>query len=168
MLWLAKNRPWLLIIIGTFLWSLTIVKSGWIYSYGMGFWGANGHDGIWHISLIESLSRGSLAAPMFSGENIKNYHLGFDLILAGLHRLTGVPVVNLYFQIAPVILAFLIGFLTFKLTRNLWSVFFVYFGGNWAWILGKGSPLSIPGFISTSSTLPCFCHLLLYYLALSC
>ena len=138
MLWLAKNRPWLLIIIGTFLWSLTIVKSGWIYSYGMGFWGANGHDGIWHISLIESLSRGSLAAPMFSGENIKNYHLGFDLILAGLHRLTGVPVVNLYFQIAPVILAFLIGFLTFKLTSNLWSVFFVYFGGNWAWILGKG------------------------------
>lgn len=136
--WLAKNRPWLLIITGTFLWSLTIIKSGWIYSYGMGFWGANGHDGIWHISLIESLSRGSLAMPMFSGEIIKNYHLGFDLILAGMHRLTGVPVVNLYFQIAPVILAFLIGFLTFKLTRNLWSVFFVYFGSNWAWAIGRG------------------------------
>lgn len=136
--WLVKNRLWLLIIAGTFLWSLTIVKSGWVYSYGMGFWGANGHDGIWHLSLIESLSRGSLAMPMFSGETIKNYHLGFDLILAGLHRLTGVPVVNLYFQVAPVILAFLIGFLTFKLTRNLWSVFFVYFGSNWAWIFGRG------------------------------
>jgi len=115
-----------------------MVKSGWIYPYGMGFWGANGHDGIWHLSLVESLSRGSLAMPMFAGEVIKNYHLGFDLILAGLHRLTGIPVVNLYFQIAPPVLALLIGFLTFKLTRNLWSVFFVYFGGNWAWILGKG------------------------------
>ncbi len=136
--WLAKNRLWLLIVTGTLLWSLTIVKSGWIYSYGMGFWGANGHDGIWHISLIESLSRGSLAMPMFSGETIKNYHLGFDLILAGLHRLTNIPVVNLYFQIAPPILAALIGWLTYRLTRNLWSVFFVYFGGNWAWILGRG------------------------------
>ncbi len=115
-----------------------MVKSGWVYPYGMGFWGANGHDGIWHLSLIESLARGSLAAPMFSGEIIKNYHLGFDLILAGLHRLTDVPVVNLYFHIAPPILAALIGWLTYRLTRNLWSVFFVYFGGNWAWILGKG------------------------------
>ena len=138
MLFVAKYRHWLLIILGTIIWSLTMVKSGLVYDFGMGFWGANGHDGIWHLSLIESLSRGSLAMPMFSGEAIKNYHLGFDLLLAGLYRLTGIPVVNLYFQIVPPILALLIGWLTYRLTRNLWSVFFVYFGGNWAWVLGRG------------------------------
>ena len=60
-------KKWLLIIIGTISWSWTMVKSGWIYSYGMGFWGANGHDGIWHIALIESLARGSLQMPVFAG-----------------------------------------------------------------------------------------------------
>ena len=115
-----------------------MVKSGLITSYGMSFWGANGHDGVWHISLIESLSRGSLEMPIFAGEVIKNYHIGFDLLLAGIHVLTRIPAVNLYFQIIPPILAVLVGFLTFKLTKSLWSVFFVYFGGNWAWVLGKG------------------------------
>ena len=136
--WVKKYKPWLLIIIGTIVWSLTMVKSGLVYKYGLGFWGANGHDGIWHISLIESLSRGSLEIPIFAGEVIKNYHIGFDLLLAGIHVLTRIPAVNLYFQVIPPILAVLIGVLTYKLTKSLWSIFFVYFGGNWAWILGKG------------------------------
>ena len=136
--WAKRYKPWLLIIIATIVWSLTMVKSGWLYDFGMGFWGANGHDGVWHISLIESLSRGSLEIPIFAGEAIKNYHIGFDLLLAGLHVLTRIPAVNLYFQVIPPILALLIGALTYKLTKSLWSVFFVYFGGNWAWVLGKG------------------------------
>jgi hypothetical protein len=73
---------WLLILLGSLSWSLTMVKSGLKYSYGMGFWGPNGHDGIWHIALSESLARGSWQMPMFAGETIKNYHIGFDLILA--------------------------------------------------------------------------------------
>ncbi len=110
-------------------------KSGLVYPYGMGFWGANGHDGIWHISLISSLSRGSLEMPIFAGSDIKNYHLGFDLLLAGLHVVTRIPVVNLYFQVIPPILAVLIGWLTFKLTKNNWSLFFVYFGGSFGWLV---------------------------------
>ena len=105
---------WLLIIIGTITWSLTMVRSGWLYSYGMGFWGANGHDAIWHIALAESLSRGSLQMPVFAGFGIQNYHIGFDLILAALHRITFIPVVNLYFQIIPPIMAILIGLLTYN------------------------------------------------------
>lgn len=139
MLSLAKKYShWFVILAGSLVWSLTMIKSGLIYKYGMGFWGANGHDGVWHISLIESLSRGSLEMPIFAGEVVKNYHIGFDLLLAGIHVLTRIPTVNLYFQVIPPILAVLVGFLTFKLTKSLWSVFFVYFGGNWAWVLGKG------------------------------
>ncbi|MBI2008144.1 hypothetical protein HYS82_00620 [Candidatus Amesbacteria bacterium] len=134
----AKNKHWWLIVIGTIVWSLTMIKSGLVYSFGMGFWGPNGHDGIWHLAVISGLSRFNLAMPIFAGEMIKNYHLGFDILVAALHLLTQIPSVNLYFQILPPIMAALIGFLVYKLTGNLWSVFFTYFGGSLGWILGKG------------------------------
>src|SRR5258708_8352135 len=135
-----------LIASGTLAWSLTMVKSGIVYVFGIGFWGANGHDGIWHIALINALSRGSFAMPIFSGANIKNYHLGFDLLLAFIHNATKIPTINLYFQIIPPILAFLIGFSCYKFVyemtkserASLWATFFVYFGGEASWIIGRG------------------------------
>ena len=138
----SPSSLWL-ILLGTLVWSLTMVKSGWVYAYGMGFWGANGHDGIWHTALIESLSRGSNQIPIFAGETLKNYHLGFDLLLALLHKITQIPVTNLYFQIIPPILAFLVGFLTYRFTlswtkssqKAFWATFFVYFGGSWGWMV---------------------------------
>jgi hypothetical protein len=139
----VKNKIKALIIFGTLIWSLTMVKSGLNYSFGMGFWGPNGHDGVWHIALIESLARGSFDMPVFAGETLKNYHLGFDLIVAFLNRITTIPVSILYFQIIPPILAFLVGFLTYKLVLSwrksdrsaFWATFFVYFGGSLGWIL---------------------------------
>ena len=133
----------LLILIGTLIWSLTMVKSGLTYPFGMGFWGPNGHDGVWHVALAESLARGSLTMPTFAGEALKNYHVGFDLILALLHRLTTIPIVNLYFQVVPPILALLIGFLTYKFVvlwrkskkEAFWATFFVYFGGSFGWVV---------------------------------
>ena len=141
-----KVKALALILIGSLTWSLTMVKSGWVYPFGLGFWGANGHDGIWHIAVIESLSRGTLAMPVFSGAGLQNYHIGFDLLLASFHKLTQIPTVNLYFQIIPPILAVLVGLLTYKFvfewTRSeksaLWSTFFVYFGGSMGWIIGRG------------------------------
>ena len=134
-----SKSGWFLIILGTVLWSITMVKSGWGYPYGLGFWGPNGHDGIWHISLINNLAQGSLEMPVFAGEQLKNYHIGFDLLLAVLHRLTFIPTHILYFQIVPPILALLIGVLSYKFVHlwtkskgaAFWSTFFVYFGGSW-------------------------------------
>lgn len=130
-----------LIAVGSIVWSLTMVKSGLIYSYGMGFWGPNGHDGVWHISLIQSLARGSWQIPVFAGEAIKNYHIGFDLLVSWLYRLTFIPIHNLYFQILPPIFAFLIGYFAYKFVyvwrksqmQAFWATFFVYFGGSWGW-----------------------------------
>lgn len=120
-----------------------MVKSGLNYSFGMGFWGPNGHDGVWHIALIESLARGSFDMPVFAGETLKNYHLGFDLLVALVNRITTIPVSILYFQIIPPILAFLVGYLTYKFVLSwrksdssaFWATFFVYFGGSLGWIL---------------------------------
>lgn len=135
-----------LLLLGTISWSLTMVKNGIIYPFGMGFWGANGHDGIWHLALINNFSKGIFNMPVFAGYPLQNYHIGFDLLVAFLFKVASVPVVNLYFQILPPILAFLIGLLTYKfvwlLTNSkksaILATFFTFFGGSFAWILGKG------------------------------
>lgn len=139
----SKITPFLLLIAGTVVWSLTMIKSGLIYPFGMGFWGPNGHDGVWHIALINHLASGSLEMPIFAGESIKNYHLFYDGLLALVHRITAIPAHTLYFQILPPITAFLVGWLTYKFVLNwrrskiqaLFAVFFVYFGGSWGWLV---------------------------------
>lgn len=146
-IFLIKNIPLLfLLFIGSIAISIPMVKSGLVYEYGMGFWGPNGHDGIWHIALIEQLSKFSFDNPVFSQTMLTNYHLGFDLMAAFLHLATRISVINLYFQILPPVMAVLIGILTYKLVEKWtgvrisawWATFFVYFGGSWGWLLGKG------------------------------
>jgi hypothetical protein len=136
-------KTWLLILLGTLTWSLTMVKSGLTYSYGMGFWGANGHDGIWHIALINSLAKGSWNIPVFSGSPIQNYHIGFDLFVAILHKITLLPVELLYFQILPPLFALLIGLFGYLFVyewrkskiQAFWATFFIYFAGSWGWLV---------------------------------
>lgn len=140
---LQKSKAIILILVGTITWSLTMVRSGLTYPFGIGFWGANGHDAIWHLALIESLSKGNFQMPVFSGFSLKNYHLGFDLLMAWIVRLTTISPSIIYFQIAPPVLAFLIGILTYrfvfdwtKSTRSsLLATFFIYFGGSFGWIV---------------------------------
>jgi hypothetical protein len=145
-------QKWLVIVLGSITWSWTMIKSGWFYHSlgtngpGLGFWGANGHDGIWHVALAESLAKGSFLMPVFAGFSLRNYHIGFDLILALLHKITFIPSLNLYFQILPPILALLIGLLTYKFTLSwtksgrsaFWATLFVYFGGGFGWATGHG------------------------------
>ncbi|MDO8340581.1 MAG: hypothetical protein Q7T59_01260, partial [Candidatus Woesebacteria bacterium] len=144
---IRKNILFLtILLLGSLSWSLTMVKSGLNYSFGQGFWGPNGHDGIWHIALSQGLARGSFENSVFSGELLKNYHIGFDLLLVLINKLTKIPISLIYFQILPPFFALLIGFLTYKFvyiwTKNklsaTFSMFFVYFGGSLSWILGKG------------------------------
>lgn len=136
-----------LIVIGTITWSLTMVRSGLCWNEGclggVGFWGANGHDAIWHISLINSLSKGDLSLPIFAGMNIQNYHIGYDLFLSWIVKLTNISPSVLYFQIIPPILALLIGILTYKFVllwrgskeESMLATFFVYFGGSFGWLV---------------------------------
>ncbi len=136
----------LVLFFGVILWSIPLVKSGWKYNYGLGFWGANGHDGVWHIALSNKISNFNFDNPVFSNYTVKNYHLGFDVFLSFIHRITGIYTSNLYFQILPPIFALLIGFLTYVFVvdwtgskkAGIMSVIFTYIGGSAAWIVGKG------------------------------
>ncbi len=132
-----------LIIVGTLTWSLTMIRSGLLYKFGYGFWGPNGHDGIWHIALSNSLSKGTLENPVFSGSMLQNYHFGFDLLLALLNKITTIPISVLYFQILPPIFALTIGLLVYLFVLNwrgskneaLWSTAFVYFGSSFGFVV---------------------------------
>ncbi len=138
-----RGKHLLLILVGSISWVLVMVRSGLLCGYGVGFWGPNGHDAVWHIALAESLGRGSLEMPTFAGQTLKNYHVGFDLFLVLLNKLTGISVSNLYFQILPPIIAISIGVLVYRFVfiwkkskvMALWSTFFVYFGGSFGWIV---------------------------------
>ena len=133
----------LTILIGTVVWSLVSVRNGLYYQGEVYYWGPQAHDGLWHVALIQSLARGTMENPVFSGEVIKNYHLGFDLILSAVNRLTGISAATLYFRVTPPIFALLIGLLGYKLALLLsnsvksaiLATFFIYFGGSLGWVV---------------------------------
>lgn len=134
----------LLMIFGIAAQAATMIKSGLLYSFGMGFWGPNGHDGIWHLALINELTRHFPPQnPVFAHSALSNYHYFFDLLVGLINKITGLSTVNLYFQIFPLIFSGLLGILTYLLVKkwtrdtlaSLFAVFLVYFGGSFGWII---------------------------------
>jgi hypothetical protein len=134
----------ILLFLGIFAQGLTMVRSGLIYDFGMGFWGPNGHDGVWHLALTNQVFK-SLPPPhpTFSGFKLTNYHYFYDLLLALINRLTAVPIVTLYFQVFPVLLAASLGILSFLVGyywqkdfwTGFWLAFFNYFGGSFGYLV---------------------------------
>jgi len=120
-----------------------MVKSGLNYGFGIGFWGPNGHDGVWHISIARSLAGGTWEMPVFAGVDIKNYHLGFDILLSALHKITFIPISILYFQILPIVFSLAAGLFCYRMVfswsksrlQGFWATFFLYFGGGLGWLV---------------------------------
>ncbi len=102
----------------------TVFKSGSVYDYGLGLWGPNGHDAIFHLSLAESFSHNpfSLKNPQLSGTSLQNYHFAFDYFIGITSRLTHISTLDLYFKYMPLLFAVLIVILVIKLLKNWqWS-----------------------------------------------
>jgi len=107
--------PIILIALSLFS-TIPVIKTGIDYPYGIGFWGSNGHDGIWHLSLINSISNPlKITMPIFSGSFLVNYHPFFDILIAFLSRLTRISPSILLFQIFPLISSFFIVLLSYKI-----------------------------------------------------
>lgn len=139
-----KGLLTILIIVGTISQSITMVRSGLIYPFGMGFWGPNGHDGIWHIALANQILKGFPPPhPTFSGEILTNYHYFYDLLLSLFGRITSIPVSFLYFQVFPILFAFCLGLFSFLVGwfwkkdfwTGFWLVFFNYFGSSFGYLV---------------------------------
>jgi hypothetical protein len=132
-----------LIIIGSITLTLTMFRSGLSYDYGIGFWGANTHDGIWHISVSEQILKSFPPDhPIYSGFKLTNYHYFFNYFLALLEIVSPFRSHNLYFQFIPIIFSISIGVLSFLVGNKwkgywtgFWLAFFNYFGSSLGWLV---------------------------------
>jgi hypothetical protein len=138
-----KLLPTIAIFIGTIILSLTMIRSGSVYQFGIGFWGPNGHDGIWHLSLINQLQKSIPPQnPIYSGSILQNYHWGFDFLAAILGKILAIDTTFVYFKLLPIVLGLSIGFLSFylakKVTKNdriaILFTLLNFFAGSFGWI----------------------------------
>jgi len=135
-----KTKPPIIGIILALFAGSTLYRSGSLYSFGMGFWGPNGHDAIFHLSIIEHFRQNisSLAHPQFSGAYLKDYHFLFDYFLGFVAKTTSTPPTVLYFLIFPIFsslaIVYFLNSLLLKwkysnLEKNL-AFIFVFLGGS--------------------------------------
>src|SRR3989344_5129524 len=141
----------LIILLGTIFQIIPTFRSGLTYQYGMGFWGPNTHDGVWHMALINQLMKSVPAEnPVFSGTILKNYHFFYDLLITATSYLSSIPVVDLVFRFYPVVFSLLLGTGSYYLVMRLFekqmgntrakvaaifSLYLIYFAGSFGWIV---------------------------------
>lgn len=137
----------LLIVVAFVCYTLTIVPSGQRYCFdgicGMYFWGAHGHDAIWHLAIVAtSFSQFPFIMPTFAGATLGGYNYFLDLVIFGVSKIGISPLIS-YFKIIPIVWFGLFTFLLIKLSRkiNKSSIFlfiyllFVYFSGSFSYLI---------------------------------
>ena len=107
------------------------------------------HDSLWHVSLIKSLLQSFPPQhPAFPSITLEQYHYFYDVFLAGLHVVSGAPILTLFFQFSPVLLsgllmssAWLLGSRLAGKAGGALLVFLTAFTGSFAYLI----PLFLPG-----------------------
>jgi hypothetical protein len=124
-----------------------IAPSGILKNNDLLFWSAHGHDGPWHIALMEEIKKGyPFQNPSFAGEKLVNYHFFSDIAPAIVSKYLPISNLDLYFRIFPFIYSLFLGASAFYLTKkitnsfsaSIWAVVFTYFSGSFGYIIGKG------------------------------
>jgi len=138
----------LVFVIGIVFQLLVIAPSGVTQENGdLVFWSSHGHDGPWHIALMEEVKKGyPFNNPVFAGEKLKNYHFFSDILPMVGSKYLGLNNLDLYFRIFPLIYSIFFGasayFLTKKLTdgnfvASIWATVFTFFAGSWGYLIEK-------------------------------
>lgn len=127
-----------------FIQIIPVIRSGLQYNNGLGFWGSNGHDAIWHLSLINHIKNPfKIELPIYAGSFLKNYHPFFDILIAFLSRISHISSLTWYFQIFPIISTFLLLITSYilgkklsqKFTGGILLMFFNSFANSFGWIV---------------------------------
>lgn len=156
------NLPVIILMgVGTIFQVVPTFQSGLSHSYGLGFWGPNTHDGIWHVSLINQLMKSVPPQnPIFANDALKNYHFFYDLMVAATSFVSGISPANLVFRFYPILFSLLLGLgsyylikilfyekldkLQFKLASWL-GLYLVYFAGSFGWVVSYIKEKSFSG-----------------------
>lgn len=135
----------LVLILGVLFMTSINAVSGLKFPGGIMFWSAHGHDGIWHVALIEQMIKESFpfSNPEYANHSIQNYHFFIDLLISEISRLLHFSVFDLYFRLMPALLALLTGVSSYIFVKRwsgsnlagLWSMVFIFFLGNFGYIV---------------------------------
>lgn len=133
----------LLLGVGIFVQIIQMIGTGVVTRDGMSFFRVHMQDGIYHLSLIQSIVRNfPPVEPGAAGLLVQNYHYWSDLIFAEQSRIFHIPVHNLFFQFFPFLFSLFTGLVVISLIRR-WSVsknvlrfalFFLFFGADTGYI----------------------------------
>ncbi|MFH1601748.1 MAG: hypothetical protein ABIB61_02205 [Candidatus Shapirobacteria bacterium] len=139
----ADKKLLLLLFLGILIQGFINFPSGFTYKEGIHFWSSQGHDGLWHVALMEEVKRNFPPGnPLYPGHVLQNYHYAGDILMGEFYRLFSfLNPLDLYFRYYPVLFSFLIGLNAFVFAKkkwNLltayWAVFFAYFCGSFGYI----------------------------------
>lgn len=119
--------------------------SGFPYKEGIYFWSSHGHDGVWHLALMESMKTSvfPFQNPELVGAKLQNYHFFVDLLMSEFSRIFHFSLQDIYFRFMPAVFAIylgLTGFIFVKAwtkseTAGIWSMVFTYFAGSFGYLL---------------------------------
>lgn len=140
-----KNKLLILIIIlGILIQGFINFPSGWQYKDGINFWSSQGHDGLWHVSLMEEIKTTFPPTnPLYAGHPLQNYHYTSDIFMGEFYRLFPFfSSLDLYFRFYPILFSFLISFGVYCFVKRkwdqnaaYWSMFFTLFCGSFGYII---------------------------------
>ncbi len=144
----------LVFIIGITGQLLIIAPSGINLNGDLVFWSSHGHDGLWHISLMQEYQKGyPLQNPVFAGTRLVNYHFFSDIAPSDFNLFFKFSLFDLYFRFFPLLFSILLGGLAYLLGKKLggnfqtglWATVFTYFAGSFGYILTYLKDRSIGG-----------------------
>lgn len=129
--------------------------SGFNYKDGIYFWSSHGHDGVWHLSLMEGMheNRFPFQNPELAGTKLQNYHFFVDLLMSEFSRLFFFSNLDIYFRFMPIIFSILLGLSAFIFVRawskselaGIWAMIFIYFAGSFGYLLYVPTHKSLGG-----------------------
>ncbi|HUV71491.1 MAG TPA: hypothetical protein VMW25_00645 [Clostridia bacterium] len=142
---LLKNKILIgLIILGIFVQGMINFPSGFRYPGGYYFWSAHGHDGLWHVAVMQEIARHFPPNnPLYANQPLLNYHYASNIFMGEFYRLFPfLGSLDLYFRFFPILLSFLISLSVFCFAKKrwnqrvgYWSVFFTYACGSFGYIV---------------------------------
>lgn len=144
----------LILVLGIFSQLLLISPSGRLVDNELVFWSSHGHDGMWHIAVVNQIAQGfPLQNPIYAGERLTNYHYFFNIAPAFVSKYFGVSPIDLFFRFFPLFFSFLLGSAAYetgklfgkKRITGLVMVGFVYFSGSFGYVYTWLTSKSIGG-----------------------
>lgn len=135
----------LLVVIAILVQGFINFPSGYLYGGDLLFWSSQGHDGLWHVALIEEMRKSlPLRNPLIANEMLYNYHYLMDVVMGEFARIFPFfSSLDLYFRYFPVLLSFLISISVYSLVTR-WkgkkevgylAIFFTAFVGSFGYIV---------------------------------